>query len=89
MPFALFLNVFDICRQLPGVLSGNWYMQAGVVADFKPSRIQGLDLLPGHVMCLVRDKLEALGDEKGGAKSMFLEQFLPTQNWVVPWMPPG
>jgi hypothetical protein len=74
MPFALFLNVFDVCRQLPGVLSGNRYMQAGVVADFKTSRIQGLDLLPRHVMCLVRYKLEALSDEKGGAESMHLEQ---------------
>src|SRR5207248_2711021 len=46
----------------------------GVVADFKPVAVELGDLFPAQVVPLVGAKIEALGDEEGGAEAVLFQK---------------
>ena len=50
-------------------------MVAGVVADLEAVAVEAGDLVPGHVVALVRREIEPLGDEEGRAEAVLLEQW--------------
>ena len=56
------------------VLGAGGLVVAGVVADLESIPVELGDLVPGHVVALVRREVEPLGDEEGRAEAVLLEQ---------------
>ena len=65
---------FESARwSLSGPLLGG-FVVAGVVADLEAVAVELGDLVPGHVVALVRREVEPLADEEGRAEAVLLEQ---------------
>ena len=65
---------FDLLDVPVQILVRGGSVVAGVVADFEAVTVELGDFVPGHVVALVRRKVEPLGDEKRRTEAVLLEQ---------------
>lgn len=71
---ALLLDVFDVLGELRDGLPGDAEVTARMVPDLESVGVEGLDLVPSHVVLFVGGKFKSLGDEKGGAEAVLFQQ---------------
>ena len=74
MPQAQLVDMGEFLTQAAEQVGSDAHVAAGVVADLEAIPVQLGDLLPGHVVSLVGQEAEALGDEEGPPEAQVLEQ---------------